>query len=198
MSPSNEEATLAQARAADARIAAGTLARRDRRAHRAQRHVRHARLSHHRWLSKMLVGYQSPFDATVVSRLGRQGRAPVTLGKLNCDEFAMGSANENSAVAPVGFDAPAPVRNPWDDHRVPGGSSGGSAVAVAARLAPAATGTDTGGSIRQPASFCGITGIKPTYGRAIALRHDGLRLQPRPGRPDGAHAPKTAPCCCRP
>jgi len=114
--------------------------------------------------SKMLAGYQSPFDATVVQRLAAAGC--VTLGKLNCDEFAMGSANENSAIAPLGFDAPAPVRNPWDTTRVPGGSSGGSAVAVAARLAPAATGTDTGGSIRQPASFCGITGIKPTYGRA--------------------------------
>src|SRR5256885_13776529 len=80
--------------------------------------------------------------------------------------FRSGSANENSAIAPVGFDAPAPVRNPWNTDRVPGGSSGGSAVAVAAGLAPAVTGTDTGGSIRQPASFCGITGIKPTYGRA--------------------------------
>ena len=112
--------------------------------------------------SKMLAGYASPFDATVVARLGdgEPGRAPgagmVTLGKLNCDEFAMGSANQNSAYSPV--------RNPWQHDRVPGGSSGGSAAAVAARLVPAATGTDTGGSIRQPASFCGITGIKPTYG----------------------------------
>ncbi|MBS0293766.1 MAG: Asp-tRNA(Asn)/Glu-tRNA(Gln) amidotransferase subunit GatA [Proteobacteria bacterium] len=114
--------------------------------------------------SRMLAGYRSPFDATVVAKLAEAGC--VTLGKLNCDEFAMGGTNENSAVAPVGFDAPQPVRNPWDDAHVPGGSSGGSAVAVAARLAPAATGTDTGGSIRQPASFCGITGIKPTYGRA--------------------------------
>jgi len=108
--------------------------------------------------SKMLAGYRSPFDATVVSRLGlaESGAGTISLGKLNCDEFAMGSANENSAY----FVA----RNPWDRSRVPGGSSGGSASAVAARLLPAATGTDTGGSIRQPASFTGITGIKPTYG----------------------------------
>ncbi len=104
--------------------------------------------------SKMIEGYRSPFDATVVARLGEAG--VVTLGKLNCDEFAMGSGNENSAYGVV--------KNPWDVSRVPGGSSGGSAAAVAARLMPAATGTDTGGSIRQPASFTGTTGIKPTYG----------------------------------
>ncbi|MEO7338226.1 MAG: amidase, partial [Caldimonas sp.] len=102
--------------------------------------------------SKILADYRSPFDATVVARLAESGT--VTLGKLNCDEFAMGSSNENSAYRAV--------KNPWDATRVPGGSSGGSAAAVAARLMPAATGTDTGGSIRQPASFTGITGIKPT------------------------------------
>lgn len=104
--------------------------------------------------SKILAGYRSPFDATVVARLASAGT--VTLAKLNCDEFAMGSGNENSAYGAT--------CNPWDPSRVPGGSSGGSAAAVAARLLPAATGTDTGGSIRQPASFAGITGIKPTYG----------------------------------
>ena len=159
----DEEATLAQARAADALIAQGKGGR------LAGVPIAHKDIFVTRDFpttasSKMLAGYRSPFDATVVTRLAEAGA--VTLGKLNCDEFAMGSANENSAVAPVGFDAPAPVRNPWNLDRVPGGSSGGSAVAVAAGLAPAVTGTDTGGSIRQPASFCGITGIKPTYGRA--------------------------------
>ena len=105
--------------------------------------------------SNMLANYRSPFDATVVSKLAQAGM--VSLGKLNCDEFAMGSGNENSAYFPA--------KNPWDTSRIPGGSSGGSAAAVAARLIPAATGTDTGGSIRQPASLTGITGIKPTYGR---------------------------------
>ena len=142
------EVSLKQAKAADARLAAGErspllgvpLAHKD---------VFVTRDFPTTAGSKMLENYRSPFDATVVSQLA--GAGMVTLGKLNCDEFAMGSGNENSAYKPV--------QNPWDGSRVPGGSSGGSAAAVAARLVPAATGTDTGGSILQPAS---LTGIKPT------------------------------------
>lgn len=150
----NPELTLEQAKDADARIARGDptpltgipLAHKDIFVTRG-------------WPStagsKMLAGYNSPFDATVVEQFRKVGM--VTLGKLNCDEFAMGSANENSFFGAV--------KNPWDTRAVPGGSSGGSAAAVAGGLTPAATGTDTGGSIRQPAALCGITGIKPTYGR---------------------------------
>jgi len=156
----NSEVTLAQAKAADARIAAGDTSP-----------LLGVPIAHKDIFvttdfpttagSRMLEGYRSPFNATVVQRLGDAGM--VSLGKLSCDEFAMGSANENVAVPSA---QPQAVTNPWDVSRIPGGSSGGSAAAVAACLTPAATGTDTGGSIRQPAAFCGITGIKPTYGRA--------------------------------
>jgi aspartyl-tRNA(Asn)/glutamyl-tRNA(Gln) amidotransferase subunit A len=150
----DEALTLQQATAADQRIAEGNctpltgipIAHKDIFVTRGWRSTAG---------SKMLENYSSPFDATVVEQFNAAGT--VTLGKLNCDEFAMGSANENSFFGPV--------KNPWDRTAVPGGSSGGSAAAIAARLTPAATATDTGGSIRQPASLCGVTGIKPTYGR---------------------------------
>jgi aspartyl-tRNA(Asn)/glutamyl-tRNA(Gln) amidotransferase subunit A len=150
----NEDATLAQAKEADKKIAEGT-----------QSLLTGIPIAHKdifvtkEWpstaASKMLEGYMSPFDATVVSRLKEAGM--VCLGKTNCDEFAMGSTTANSAYGKT--------YNPWNSNAVPGGSSGGSASCVAARLAPASTATDTGGSIRQPAAFCGVTGIKPTYGR---------------------------------
>jgi aspartyl-tRNA(Asn)/glutamyl-tRNA(Gln) amidotransferase subunit A len=148
------ELTRAQAREADRRLAAGEtgpllgvpVAHKDIFVTRGWRSTAG---------SRMLADYVSPFDATVVERLAKAGA--VCLGKTNCDEFAMGSSNENSHFGPA--------RNPWDPAAIPGGSSGGAAVAVAAELAPLATGTDTGGSVRQPAAMCGITGIKPTYGR---------------------------------
>jgi len=156
----DSEVTLAQAKAADARMAKGDTSP-----------LLGVPIAHKDIFvttdfpttagSRILEGYRSPFNATVVQRMGEAGM--VTLGKLSCDEFAMGSANENVAVPSA---SPQAVTNPWDVSRIPGGSSGGSAAAVAACLTPAATGTDTGGSIRQPAAFCGITGIKPTYGRA--------------------------------
>lgn len=152
------EVTLAQAQAADKRIAEGKAGR------LTGIPIAHKDIFVTRdWAStaasKMLKGYMSPFDAAVVRKLAESGM--VTLGKLNCDEFAMGSANENSAYGKV--------FNPWNPKAVPGGSSGGSASCVAAGLAPIATATDTGGSIREPAAFTGITGVKPTYGRPSRL-----------------------------
>ena len=152
------EVTLAQAQAADKRIAEGKAGR------LTGIPIAHKDIFVTRdWAStaasKMLKGYMSPFDAAVVRKLAESGM--VTLGKLNCDEFAMGSANENSAYGKV--------FNPWDPKAVPGGSSGGPASCVAAGLAPIATATDTGGSIREPAAFTGITGVKPTYGRPSRL-----------------------------
>jgi aspartyl-tRNA(Asn)/glutamyl-tRNA(Gln) amidotransferase subunit A len=146
--------TLAQAQAADQRLARGErgpllgipVAHKDIFVTRGWRSTAG---------SRMLASYVSPFDATVVERLA--GAGAVCVGKTNCDEFAMGGANENSHFGAT--------RNPWDPAAIPGGSSGGSAAAVAGGLAPLATGTDTGGSVRQPAAMCGITGIKPTYGR---------------------------------
>jgi aspartyl-tRNA(Asn)/glutamyl-tRNA(Gln) amidotransferase subunit A len=152
----NVEQTLLQAKSADAQLADGsaTTLTGVPLAHKDIFVTKHWKTTAG---SKILNNYISPFDAHVVAELGVGRAGMVCLGKVNMDEFAMGSSNESAYAGPT--------KNPWDLARVPGGSSGGSAAAIAAGLAPASTGTDTGGSIRQPAAFCGITGIKPTYGR---------------------------------
>jgi aspartyl-tRNA(Asn)/glutamyl-tRNA(Gln) amidotransferase subunit A len=169
------QAALEEARAVDARVAAGE---------RPPLAGVAVAMKDNMWVSgrktgcasRILEGFRPPGDSTVAARLRAAGA--VFVGRANMDEFAMGSSTENSAYQVT--------RNPWDLDRVAGGSSGGSAAAVAARFVPAGFGSDTGGSIRQPAACCGVVGFKPTYGRVLPLRARRVRLVARPDRPDRA------------
>ena len=171
----NEEQTMREAKLADEQLASGSksLLMGIPVAHKDVFVTKHWKTTAG---SKILTNYLSPFDAHVVAELS--GAGMVCLGKVNMDEFAMGSTNESSYAGVA--------KNPWAIDRVPGGSSGGSAIAVAAGLSLAATGTDTGGSIRQPAALCGITGIKPTYGKVFW--HDCLCIFTRPSGTHGKNS----------